>query len=95
MMKAGASEGATGENAILYNAPLVDLIAGPIGIIVANAMLGELTPAMASAVSGSPAKKVLVPMEQCQVYVAGGRPAGLQSLIQNAVEYILKFAETA
>jgi len=94
MMKAGASEGATGENAIVYNAPLADVIAGPIGIIVANAMLGELSPAMAAAVSGSRAKKVLIPMEQCGVYVAGGRPAGMQSLVQDAVEHIVKLAET-
>lgn len=93
MMKAGASEGATGENAIVYNAPLADVIAGPVGIIIANAMLGELSPAMAAAVSGSRAKKVLIPMEQCQVYIAGCRTTGMQSLIQNAVEYILRLTE--
>ncbi|HQJ37520.1 MAG TPA: DUF3842 family protein, partial [Bacillota bacterium] len=57
MLKAGADEGATGENAIIYNACKVDIILGPIGIISANSLLGELTPLMAKAIAESPAKK--------------------------------------
>jgi len=61
MLKAGANEGATGENAIVYNADKVDVIMGVIGIIAANSMMGELTPLMARAIAESPAKKVLIP----------------------------------
>jgi hypothetical protein len=89
MMKAGASAGATGENAIIFNAPRVDIIAGPIGIIVADSMLGELTPAMAEAVARSAALKVLIPFDKCPVYIAGSRPQPLQGLIAEAVAHIL------
>ncbi|MBM7686750.1 MAG: hypothetical protein PWP07_2653 [Epulopiscium sp.] len=64
MMKAGANEGATGENAIVYNSSKVDIIIGAIGIIAANSMLGELTPTMAKAIAESPAKKVLLPLNR-------------------------------
>jgi NAD(P)-dependent dehydrogenase (short-subunit alcohol dehydrogenase family) len=60
MLRAGADEGASGENAIVYNAGRVDVIIGPIGIIAADSMLGELTPAMAKAIAGSSAKKILI-----------------------------------
>ncbi|GHV27188.1 hypothetical protein FACS1894167_01770 [Synergistales bacterium] len=71
MLKAGADAGATGENAIVVNAPRVDLIVGVIGIISANAMLGELTPAIAGAVSGSPAQKILLPFNRCGIEIVG------------------------
>ncbi len=71
MIKAGAKDGATGENPIVYNAPRVDIIMGPIGIIVANSMLGELTPKMAQAITESSAAKVLIPFNKCSVYVTG------------------------
>jgi hypothetical protein len=71
MLKAGADEGATGENAVVVNAPKVDLIVGVIGIISANAMLGELTPAIARAVSESPAQKILLPLNRCGIEVVG------------------------
>ena len=64
MMKAGANRGGTGENAIISTSPSVDLIIGPLGILVANAMMGEVTPMMAAAVSSSSAKKVLIPLTQ-------------------------------
>ena len=71
MIKAGAKDGATGENPIVYNAPRVDIIMGPIGIIVANSMLGELTPKMAEAITESSAEKILIPFNKCSVYVTG------------------------
>lgn len=71
MLRAGADEGATGENAIVYNAARVDLIIGSIGILAANAMLGELTPAMARAIAESPAQKLLIPINRCGIHVAG------------------------
>jgi hypothetical protein len=90
MLKAGAKLGATGENAIVVNVERADVIAGPIGIIAANAMLGELTPAMARAIGASTAVKVLIPQERCGIIVAGvAMDQGLQSRIDEAVERIL------
>jgi hypothetical protein len=71
MLKAGADEGATGENAVVVNAPKADLIVGVLGIISANAMLGELTPVIARAVSESPAQKILLPLNRCGVEIVG------------------------
>ncbi|HIJ58136.1 MAG TPA: DUF3842 family protein [Deltaproteobacteria bacterium] len=71
MMKAGANRGGTGENAIICTSQVVDLIIGPLGILVANAMMGEVTPKMASAVSSSRAKKVLIPLTQEKIKIVG------------------------
>lgn len=88
MMKAGANEGASGENAIVFNAPKVDIITGTIGIIAANSMLGELTPLMARAIAESPAKKVLIPMNRCNIEVVSVTNEPLPNYIDNAVEII-------
>lgn len=88
MIKAGANEGATGENAIVYNAARVDVIVGPIGIIAANSMLGELTPAMAAAIAESPAKKVLIPVSKCNISIAGVKNEPLQNYIEAAVKMV-------
>lgn len=88
MLKAGANEGATGENAIMYNASKVDLILGPIGIICANSLLGELTPQMAKAIAESPAKKVLIPLNRCNVTVVGVENKPLPHYIEDAVEIV-------
>ncbi len=90
MLRAGADEGATGENAITVNAPRADIIAGPIGIVLADSLLGELTPNMAVAIAASPAQKVLVPMERCQAHVVGTSPQPLGALVEQAVDYILQ-----
>ena len=66
MMKAGASIGATGENAILVNVARADVILGPVGVAIPHSLMGEITPAMAAAVALSPALKILVPMTQTQ-----------------------------
>lgn len=71
MLKVGADEGATGENAIVHNAARVDIILGPIGIIVANSMFGELTPLMAKAIGESAARKFLIPVSRCNIQIAG------------------------
>ncbi|HSW62998.1 MAG TPA: DUF3842 family protein [Dissulfurispiraceae bacterium] len=71
MMKARANKGATGENAIVWNAPKVDMIAGPLSIVLANAMLGELTPRMAAAIASSPARRYLLPVNQEGVEIVG------------------------
>lgn len=95
MLKAGADAGATGENPILFNSRRADVILGPIGIILANAMLGEVTPAMATAVSGSSAQKILIPFSQCSVTVAGVEPCPLESYIRQAVELVAKYEKTS
>ena len=88
MLKAGANEGATGESAIVYNAPKVDVIIGPIGIISAYAFLGELTPRMASAIAESPAKKVLIPLNKCNIFLAGIENKPLPHYIDDCVEIV-------
>ncbi len=88
MLKAGANEGASGENAIVYNAPRVDVIIGSIGIVSSNSMLGELTPAMARAVSDSDAVKVLIPLNRCNILVAGIKEEPLPHYIEDAVEMV-------
>ncbi len=86
MLKAGADEGATGENAIAVNCRRVDVIAGAIGILAADSMLGELTPAMARAIGSSPAEKLLLPLNRCGLHVAGVEASSLAALVTRAVE---------
>jgi hypothetical protein len=89
MLKAGADDGATGENAIAVNATKADIIAGVIGIVAANAMLGELTPAMARAVAESPAKKILLPLNRCGIEIVGiDKTATLPQLIDKLVRAV-------
>ncbi len=85
MLKAGANEGATGENAVVYNTPRVDVILGPISIMFPNAMLGEMTSGMAAAVSSSPAKKVLVPLARSGVEIVGIKSEPLPHLIEELI----------
>lgn len=88
MLKAGANEGATGENAVVYSAPRVDIISGTIAILAANAMMGELTPAMAKAVSESPARKVLIPINRCGIEIAGVKNEPLPHYIDSVVKIV-------
>lgn len=90
MLKAGASQGATGENAVVHNAARADLILGPIGVILANGILGEVSPTMAAAVSGSEAVKILIPSASCGVYVAGTEERRLEEYIRRAAELAAK-----
>jgi len=85
MMKAGANKGASGENAIVVNAPKVDYILGTVGIITANAMMGELTPKMAEAIASSPAKKVLLPLNMENIEVVSVTHEPLPHLIDKMV----------
>ena len=93
MLKAGAAQGATGENAVIHNAGRADLILGPIGVILANGILGEVSPAMAAAVSGSEAVKVLIPSSTCGVHVAGTEDCRLDEYLRRAVEIALRELE--
>jgi hypothetical protein len=86
MMKAGANHGATGENAIIINAPKVDCILGTISIIAANAMLGELSPKMAEAIASSPAKKILLPLNMENMEVVGINHDPLPHLIDKLID---------
>ncbi|RPF49014.1 uncharacterized protein DUF3842 [Hydrogenoanaerobacterium saccharovorans] len=91
MLKAGASVGATGENAVVYNCAHSDIIIGPIGIILANAMLGEITPAMACAVATSNAKVVLIPVAKCHAHIVGIEEKPMSRYIEEAIGIVLGF----
>lgn len=90
MLKAGAQRGATGENAVCYNAARSDLILGPIGLLSANALMGEVSPAMANAVSSAPGRKILIPSSSCGILVAGATGLKLEDALQSAVELCLR-----
>ena len=93
MLRAGADRGATGENAVLAGCRRADVIAGPLGIVIADALLGEITPAMALAVGRSRAKRILIPVNHCDNIVVGVEDLSMGRLIAEAVERILKSAE--
>lgn len=86
MLKAGADEGASGENAIVVNASKVDAIVGCVAILAADSMLGEVTAAMAAAIGASPARKVLIPLNRCGIEVVGLRGAALTDCLDDVVE---------
>jgi hypothetical protein len=86
MVKAGAHRGASGENSIKVSARLGDFILGPIGIVILNSLMGELTPAMAQAVLEAPGEKILLPLENDHFYLAGLEPPPLARMIEKAVE---------
>lgn len=90
MLKAGADEGATGENAIVHNTARADIILGVIAILNANALMGELTPKMAEAISSSEAFKILLPINRCGIHVVSVIDAPLSVHIDNAVEAVRK-----
>ena len=86
MLKAGAHFGATGENPVVRGVADADAVLGPVGIVVAHAILGEVTPAMAEAVGGCRARKFLVPMNSCGVLVAGVQECSLPDYVARAVD---------
>lgn len=90
MMRAGASQGASGENSICYMADRVDVITGTVSILCANAMLGEITPAMVNAVGNSPAKKILLPLNKSNINIVGVSREPLPHLIDELVTLIGK-----
>ncbi len=92
MLKAGADMGATGENPVIHNCKDADIIVGPIGIVLANALLGEVTPQMAAAVSGSHAHKFLIPSNKCNSHVVSTQNLSLTDYVQLAVERVIAFS---
>ena len=93
MMKGGAKNIATGENAVVFNAKRADIIVGSIGIVAANSMFGELTPVMANAISESPAIKVLIPLNKCGLRVAGVSGDSLPVIMDDAVKLVAQIIE--
>lgn len=81
MLKAGANKGASGENAIVQTVKAVDMIAGSTAIILANSMMGELTPKMAEAIASSPATKCLLPLKMPEVEIIGAPKEPLPHLV--------------
>ena len=86
MIKARANRGASGENSIVQTVAKVDVIIGPVGIIMAHAMLGEMTPAMAEAISSSSARKILLPLSQENVEIVGIADLPLPRLIETLID---------
>ncbi len=88
MLRAGADFGATGENPCIMNARDSDIIIGPIGIVFADALLGEITPAIAQAIGSSKAYKILIPVNRCNHYIVGCNDAGLGEYIRLVCEKV-------
>lgn len=88
MLKAGADAGATGENPVLVACRTAEIIAGPIGILSADSLLGEITPAMAMAIGQSSAKKLLLPVNQCSNIVVGTQSLSLSKIMDEAVDLL-------
>jgi hypothetical protein len=90
MLKARANRGASGENAIVRTVRRMDVIVGPIAIVMAHAMMGEVTPRMAEAVAECPARKLLIPLSQENIEVVGVLPAPLPHLIEALIQEHLR-----
>ena len=88
MLKAGADEAATGENAVIVCARRADLIIGPVGIVIADSMLGEITPRMAAAVGQSDAERLLIPVNHCSNYIVGVPDLAMGQLIEAVVREV-------
>ena len=88
LLKGGAVQAATGENALIVACRKADVILGPLGIVIADALMGEISPAMAAAVGQSAAKKILVPMNQCDIWVAGVAEGSVSRLLESAVDQL-------
>ena len=90
MLKGGANSGATGENAIIYNVCRCDVIMGSVGIIAADAFLGELTPRVATAITQSEAVKILIPINKSYLFIAGTKDAMLADYMDDAIKLLEK-----
>lgn len=88
MLKAGAQQGATGESAIRWQCRDAGLILGPTGLLTAGALLGEISPAIAAAVGESPAHKLLIPSDRCNVQVIGVKPQSMDDAVRELVERV-------
>lgn len=93
MMKSGADNGATGENAIVYMSHKADLIIGPLAIITANSMMGEITPKMAEAITTSDTRKIIVPVNKCNIDIIGLNSSSLKSILNELFETVKDIIE--
>ncbi len=90
MLKAGADAAATGENPVIVCSRRADVIIGPVGIVIADALLGEITAAMAAAVGQSPARRILIPVNHCDNFIVGVSDLSMTKLIEGVVEEVGK-----
>lgn len=88
MLKAGAKNGATGENPVIVGCKTADIIIGPIGIVIADSLYGEITPKMAIAVGQSNAKKILIPINKCDNIIVGVNDLNLTVMIKNVLKIV-------
>ena len=88
MLRSGADDGATGENAVVFNAHRADVLLGPIGVLTPNGLLGEVSPAMAAAIGCSEAVKILLPSQRCSIRLAVGEPQPLQFYLDQALRLL-------
>ena len=95
MLRAGADEGATGENAVVVCCRRADVIIGPVGIVIADALLGEVTPRMAVAVGQSAAKRILIPVNHCTNFIVGVAELGMQRLMDAMLAELEKTVDEA
>ena len=86
MLRAGAHQAATGENSVVVASARADVIMGPVGIVIADSMLGEITPKMAQAVGQSRAKRILIPVNLCDNIIVGVSDASMSKNVQNAAD---------
>lgn len=94
MLKAGATNGATGENAVVVGARKADIIVGPVGIVIADSLLGEITPTMATAIGQSDAIKILLPVNKCNNIIVGIGDKTTSELIGEAIEKIKEISRS-
>ena len=90
MLKAGADHAATGENAVIVGCRRADVIVGPVGIVIADSLYGEITPAMALAVGQSNARRLLIPVNHCNNFIVGVSDLALGKLIEGVISEIRK-----
>ena len=95
MLKAGADRGATGENAVVVACRQADVMLGPIGIVIADSMLGEITPKMAAAVARSGAKRILIPFDHCDNVVVGVPETSMKALVREAVSVLMEMVKAS
>lgn len=88
MLKGGADDGATGENAVIFNVHRADVLMGPIGVLAANGLLGEVTPRVAEAIGSSEAVKILLPSQRCSIRLAVGPGQSMQYYLDHAMRLL-------
>ena len=93
MLKAGAKQAATGENPVIVACRKADVIIGPIGIVIADSMYGEITPAMAVAVGQADTTRILIPVNKCENMVAGVSDVTMSVMLEDVIKKLEKLIE--